>query len=84
MSHKNPAFWGKMPMIWILGKHFLELETQININVQKENHLNVSPLANYVNIYYWRPLSSQLLAAPALEKVCFIQENKTDRDLRYW
>lgn len=74
-------------MIWTLGKHFLEPETQININVQKETRLNglsMSPLPNYVNIYYWRPLSSQLLAAPALEKVCFIQENKTGRDLRYW
>lgn len=84
MSHKNLAFSWKIPMIWTLGKHFLEPETQININVQKENCLKVSPLCNYVNTYYWRPLTSQFLAAPALEKVCFIQESKTDRDLRYW
>lgn len=42
-------------MLSTLGKHFPELETQININVKKKTCLNVFLLPNYVNMYYLLP-----------------------------
>lgn len=70
-------------MLSAISKHFPELECQININVKEEACLNVFLLPNYVNMYYWLPFfPSWLLAPPILEKVCFIQENKTGRGLR--
>jgi hypothetical protein len=55
-------------MIWILGKHFLEPDSDKHKHSKGNPHECASLLPNYVNIYYWLPLSSQLLAALALKK----------------